>query len=65
MKYNDKVRIKEWFYEGQEGTLKEAMKYQSWTLAGKSVWEETYYNIILNDDKYIQNIPESYLELIK
>lgn len=64
MKYNDRVRIKEWFYEGQEGTLEWEINYFSWTYRWEKVLEAKNYNILV-DRKLITNIPENYLELIK
>lgn len=62
MKYNDKVRVTSWFYEGMEGTVKlEFTKFFSRR-------REYVVKVELPDwimPTTLQFIPESSLELIK
>lgn len=65
MKYNDKVIVTSWFYEGMEGTILFAVTPEESELAQMNpVW--TYHAITIQKLKeQTLPIPESSLELIK
>ncbi len=58
-KYNDKVRVKSWFYEGMEGTV---AKYKWWCFGNEYlVAIKSSYGALID----IESFKESDLELIK
>ena len=63
MKYNDKVRVTSWFYEGMEGTILFTVTPEECEIAQLNpVW--TYHAITIPKEQTLP-IPESSLELIK
>ena len=65
MKFNDKVRVTSWFYEGMEGTILFTVTPEECEIAQMNpVW--TYHAITIPKLKeQTLPIPESSLELIK
>lgn len=65
MKYNDKIRVTSWFYEGMEGTILFTVTPEECEIAQMNpVW--TYHAITIPKLKeQTLPIPESSLEIIK
>ena len=65
MKFNDKVRVTSWFYEGMEGTILFTVTPEECEIVQmNSVW--TYHAITIPKLKeQTLPIPESSLEIIK